>query len=53
MTAHSSTTDQESMDPEFIKKMNAIAEGVPKDIKAATDDATFERKNKEKLKLYR
>ncbi len=45
--------DQDSMDPEFIKTMNAIGEGVPKDIKKASDDVTFERKSKDKLKLYK
>lgn len=41
------------MNPEFIKTMNAIAEGTPKDITDATDDTTFERVSKEKVKLYR
>ena len=41
------------MIPEFVKTMNAIAEGTPKDIQAATDDLTFERKSPENVKLYR
>lgn len=41
------------MIPEFVKKMNSICEGTPRDIKAATDDATFERQSKDKLRLYR
>ncbi len=47
------SADQDSMDPEFIKTMNAIGEGIPTDVKAATDDNTFERQNKDKLKLYK
>ena len=38
---------------EFVKTMNAIAEATPKDIQAATDDLTFERKSPESVKLYR
>ena len=38
---------------EFVKQMNAIGEGTPRDIRDATDDTTFERKSKDLLKLYR
>ena len=38
---------------EFVKKMNEIAEGTPKDIKSPTDDVTFERKAKDLVALYR
>ena len=38
---------------EFVQKMNAIAEGTPRDIRDATDDTTFERKSKDLVKLYR
>ncbi len=38
---------------EFTKEMNAIADGNPPDIKAATDDTTFERKSRDLVKLYR
>ena len=38
---------------DFVKTMNAIAEGTPKDIQVATDDLTFERKSPESVKLYR
>ena len=41
------------MDPEFVKTMNAIADGTPKDIQLATDDLTFERKSRDLVKLYR
>ena len=41
------------MNPEFVKKMNAIAEGTPRDITDPTDDTTFERKSKDAVKLYR
>ena len=41
------------MDAEFVKTMNAIAEGTPKDITDATDDTTFERTSKDAVKLYR
>ena len=41
------------MHAEFVKTMNAIADGTPKDIKDATDDATFERVSKDSVKLYR
>ena len=41
------------MNDEFVKTMNAIAEGTPKDIKDPTDDTTFERVSKESVKLYR
>ena len=41
------------MNPEFVKTMNAIAEGTPKDIVDATDDTTFERTSRDKVKLYR
>ena len=41
------------MIPEFVKTMNAIADGTPKDITDPTDDTTFERVSKESVKLYR
>ena len=41
------------MNPEFVKTMNAIAEGTPKDINDPTDDTTFERTSKDSVKLYR
>ena len=41
------------MDPEFVKTMNAIGDGIPKDIQPATDDVTFERKSRDLVKLYR
>ena len=40
------------MNDEFVKKMNAIADGTPKDIKDATDDTTFERKSRDVVTLY-
>lgn len=48
-----STTEESEMDPEFVKTMNAIAEGTPKDISDPTDDTTFERTSKSSVKLYR
>ena len=47
---------ESSTDPgpaEFIKTMNAIADGTPRDVKGPTDDTTFERKSRELVKLYR
>lgn len=41
------------MQAEFVKTMNAIAEGIPKDIQKATDDETFERKSRDLVTLYR
>lgn len=41
------------MQAEFVKTMNAIAEGIPKDIQNATDDETFERKSRDLVTLYR
>ena len=41
------------MNAEFVKTMNAIAEGTPRDINDPTDDTTFERKSKDVVKLYR
>lgn len=38
---------------DFSKEMNAIAEGMPQDIKEPTDDTTFERKSRDLVKLYR
>ncbi len=39
---------------EFIKRMNAVVvEGTPRDIQLPQDDATFERKSRELVKLYR
>ena len=40
------------MSDEFVKTMNATADGTPRDIQAATDDSTFERKAKDLVKLY-
>jgi len=40
------------MTDEFVKTMNAAADGTPRDIQLATDDATFERKSKDLVKLY-
>ena len=45
--------DEEDMQAEFVKTMNAIAEGIPKDIQNATDDETFERKSRDLVTLYR
>lgn len=45
--------DEEDMPGEFLKMMNAICDDTSKDIKAATDDVTFERKSKDLVKLYR
>lgn len=45
--------EENDMNDEFVKTMNAIAEGTPKDIKDPTDDTTFERVSKESVKLYR
>ena len=46
-------SDEEDMQAEFVKTMNAIAEGTPKDIQKATDDETFERKSRDLVTLYR
>ena len=48
-----SHSDEEDMQAEFVKTMNAIAEGTPKDIQKATDDDTFERKSRDLVTLYR
>ena len=45
--------DEESMTPEFLRKMNEIAEGTKGDIQPPTDDTTFERKSRDLVKLYR
>lgn len=45
--------DEDKMDPEFTKTMNAICEDTPKDIQPPTDDKTFERKSKDLVKLFR
>lgn len=45
--------EETAMHAEFVKTMNAIAEGTPKDIKDATDDDTFERKSRDSVTLYR
>ena len=45
--------DESGMNPEFVKTMNSIAEGTPKDITDPTDDHTFERTAKDSVKLYR
>ena len=37
---------------EFVRKMNEIADGTPKDIQPPTDDTTFERKSRDLVKLY-
>ena len=41
------------MTDEFVKTMNSVADGTPRDIEEATDDTTFERKSKDFVKLYR
>ncbi len=41
------------MSAEFTKTLNAIGEGTTKDIQDPTDDATFERKSRDAVKLYR
>ena len=41
------------MSDEFVKTMNSVADGTPRDIEEATDDSTFERKSKDLVKLYR
>lgn len=41
------------MTDEFVKTMNSVADGTPRDIEEATDDTTFERKSKDLVKLYR
>ena len=41
------------MSEEFVKTMNLVADGTPRDIGEATDDSTFERKSKDLVKLYR
>ena len=46
-------SDEDDMQAEFVKTMNAIAEGIPKDIQKATDDDTFERKSRDLVTLYR
>ena len=40
------------MPDEFVRKMNQIADGTTRDIQKPTDDATFERKSRDLLKLY-
>ena len=40
------------MTPEFMRKMNEIAEGTKGDIQPPTDDTTFERKSRDLVKLY-
>jgi hypothetical protein len=45
--------EEGQMDPEFVKTMNAIADGTPKDICDSTDDTTFERTSRDSVKLYR
>ncbi|XP_065886890.1 gelsolin, cytoplasmic-like [Dysidea avara] len=50
--AEISVINQDSMSDEFVKTMNATADGTPRDIQAATDDSTFERKAKDLVKLY-
>ena len=44
--------DEASMPDEFVRKMTAIADGTTRDIQAPTDDATFERKSRDLVKLY-
>ncbi len=46
-------TDESAMLETFVRKMNDIADGTPKDISDATDDVTFERKSKDLVTLYR
>lgn len=45
--------DEDDMPDEFLKMMNAICDDTSKDIKAPTDDVTFEKKSKDLVKLYR
>jgi hypothetical protein len=40
------------MTPEFLRKMNEIADGSKSDIQPPTDDTTFERKSRDLVKLY-
>lgn len=53
VTFTTTLSEEDNMNPEFTKTMNAIADGTPRDINDATDDTTFERKSKESVKLYR
>ena len=46
-------TEESGMLADFVRKMNDIADGTPKDIGDATDDTTFERKSKDLVTLYR
>ena len=41
------------MPADFIKQMNATAEGTPRDIQKEVDDLTYEKKAKELVKLYK
>lgn len=41
------------MPSDFVRKLNEIGEGTPKDIQAPTDDTTFERQSRDLVKLYR
>lgn len=41
------------MPADFVKQMNATAEGTPRDIQKEVDDLTFEKKAKELVKLYK
>ena len=45
-------TDEDCFSPKFARKMNEIAEGIPRDIQPPTDDTTFERKSRDLVKLY-
>lgn len=45
--------EEDDMTDEFVKTMNSVADGTPRDIEEATDDSTFERKSKDLVKLYR
>ena len=40
------------MPSEFVRKMNEIADGTPRDIQPPTDDVSFERKSRDLVKLY-
>ena len=44
---------EDEMPDDFVRKLNEIGDGTPRDIQAPTDDTTFERQSREKVKLYR
>eukprot|EP00731_Ephydatia_muelleri_P020263 Em0012g1088a len=45
--------EESAMPADFIKLMNATADGTPRDIQKEVDDLTFEKKAKEAVKLYK